>query len=76
MTKQKPEGKVLANKCLGYYGASEKVHSKLDCDGYPPEVSQETKEGIYQAIEKSYPQVKDMTEADKKAVSKWVINEG
>lgn len=70
------EGKLKSNKCLGYYGASDKISEELDYDGYPPEVSQETKEGIYQAIEKSYPQVKDMTETDKKAVSQWVINEG
>ena len=70
------EGKILADKCLGYYGASDQVSYELDYDGYPPEVSQETKEGIYQAIEQSYPQVKDMSEADKKAVAKWVINEG
>ncbi len=63
------------SKCLGYYGASDKVNRELDYDGYPPEVSQDTKEGIYQAIEKSYPQVKDMSERDKKAVAKWVINE-
>ena len=62
-------------KCLGYYGASEKVHSELDDRGHPPVVSQETKEGIYQAIEKSYPQVKNMSEADKKAVARWLINE-
>ena len=70
-----PEGKRLADKCLGYYGASQKVHSELDYDGYPPFVSSETKEGIYQAIEKSYPQIKDMSERDKKAVAQWVINE-
>ncbi len=62
-------------KCLGYYGASDKTNQELDYDGRPPEVSQETKDGIYQAIEKSYPQVKDMNERDKKAVAKWVINE-
>jgi hypothetical protein len=69
------EGKILSDKSLGYYGASDKTSRELDPDGYPPEVSQETKEGIYQAIEKSYPQVKDMTETDKKAVAQWVINE-
>ncbi len=63
------------SKCLGYYGVSDKVNRELDYDGYPPEVSQETKEGIYQAIEKSYPQVKDMIERDKKTVAKWIINE-
>ncbi|MDJ0516765.1 MAG: hypothetical protein QNJ74_11110 [Trichodesmium sp. MO_231.B1] len=62
-------------KCLGYYGASDKVNRELDYDGYPPEVLEETKEGIYEAVEKSYPQVKDMSERDKKAVAKWVINE-
>ena len=36
---------------------------------------QEVKEGIYQAIEKLYPQIKNMSERDKIAVAKWVINE-
>ncbi len=57
-------------KCLGYYGASYKTNRELDYDGYPPEVSQETKDGIYQAIEKSYPQVKNMSECDKKSSRK------
>ncbi|NEQ37021.1 MAG: hypothetical protein F6K40_12350 [Okeania sp. SIO3I5] len=69
------EKKILADKCLGYYGASQEVNSELDYDGYPPVVSEETKEGIYQAIEKSYPQIKGMSEPDKKAVARWVINE-
>ena len=62
-------------KCLGYYGASDKVNNELDYHGRPPVVSEETKDGIYQAIEKSYPQVKDMSERDKRAVAQWVINE-
>ncbi len=70
------EGKRLADKPLAYYGASEEVHSTLDYNGYPPEVSQETKQGIYKAIENSYPQVKYMSESDKKAMAKWIINEG
>ena len=70
------EPRHLADKPLAYYGASEKVHSELDYDGYPPEVKNETTEGIYEAIEKSYPQVKDMDERDKKAVAQWIINEG
>ncbi|NES64311.1 MAG: hypothetical protein F6K24_03065 [Okeania sp. SIO2D1] len=62
-------------KCLGYYGASDKVNEELDYHGRPPEVSPETKKGIYQAIENSYPQIKNMSERDKKAVAQWVINE-
>ncbi|NES67603.1 MAG: hypothetical protein F6K24_21360 [Okeania sp. SIO2D1] len=62
-------------KCLGYYGASDETNRELDYDGGPPIVTPETKQGIYQAIENSYPQIKDMSEGDKKAVAKWVINE-
>lgn len=57
-------------KCLGYYGASDKTNRELDYDGYPPEASEDTKKGIYEAIEKSYPQVKDMSERDKKSSRK------
>ena len=48
----------------------------LRSHGRPPIVTPEVKEGIYQAIEKSYPQIKNMSERDKRAVAKWVINEG
>jgi hypothetical protein len=63
-------------KCLGFYGASDKTSRELNYDGCPPIVTPEVKEGIYQAIEKSYPQIKNMSERDKRAVAKWMVNEG
>ena len=62
-------------KPLGYYGASDKTSQELDYDGRPPIVTSETKQGIYQAIENSYPQIKNMSEGDKRAVAKWIVNE-
>lgn len=60
---------------LGYYGASDKVNRELDYDGHPPKLSETTKQQIVEAIANEYPQIKEMSNRDQKAVVKWVVNE-
>ena len=62
-------------KCLGYYGASDAINEKLDYDGRPPKLSEETKEKIVAAIAEDYPDIKNCSDGDKKAITQWVINE-
>ncbi len=60
---------------LGYYGASDETNKKLDYEGKPPKMSPTTKQKIHEAIAEDYPEVKDMSEGDKKATMRWVVNE-
>lgn len=61
---------------LGYYGASDETNRKLDFEGTPPKLSPETKQKIQEAIAQDYPEIKNVSDRDKKAIIKWVINEG
>lgn len=38
-------------------------------------MSETTKQQIVEAIANDYPEVKDMSERDKKATMRWVVNE-
>ncbi|MEM9272360.1 MAG: hypothetical protein AAGA80_05275 [Cyanobacteria bacterium P01_F01_bin.143] len=60
---------------LGYYGASDKVNHDLDYEGHPPQMSETTKQQIVEAIANDYPDIKNMSERDKKATMRWVVNE-
>lgn len=60
---------------LGFYGASDRVNCELDYDGHAPEMSETTKQQIVEAIANDYPQINEMSDRDKKAVMKWVVNE-
>lgn len=62
-------------KCLGYYGASDETNRKLDYEGHPPKLSEETKEKIVAAIAEDYPDIKNCSDSDKKAITQWVVNE-
>ncbi|NET44859.1 hypothetical protein [Okeania sp. SIO2B3] len=62
-------------KPLGYYGASKQVAHNLDPDGKPPIVASDIAQRFFQSLEEEYPQMKNMTERDKKAIAKWVVNE-
>lgn len=63
-------------KGLGYYGASDETNRKLDYDGILPRFSDSTKQKIVEAISEDYPEIKNCNDRDKKAIIKWVINEG
>ncbi|NES64102.1 MAG: hypothetical protein F6K24_01970 [Okeania sp. SIO2D1] len=71
-----PEGREMANKPLGYYGATNETSAELDYDGYKPKLSEETKQGIVEAIANDYPEIKNKSERDKIAIAEWVVNEG
>ncbi|MDE5120038.1 MAG: hypothetical protein O4965_07845, partial [Trichodesmium sp. St19_bin1] len=60
---------------LGYYGASNETSAELDYDGHPPKMSETTKQQIVEAIANDYPEIKNMSDRDQKAVVKWVVNE-
>ena len=60
---------------LGYYGASNETSAELDYNGHPPKMSEITKQKIVEAIASEYPQIKNMSDRDQKAVVKWVVNE-
>ncbi len=70
------EGKETSIHGLGYYGASEKTSRELDYDGYKPKLSDETKQGIIDAIANDYPEIKNKSERDKIAIAEWVVVEG
>ena len=60
---------------LGYYGASNETSAELDYNGHPPKMSEITKQKIVEAIANEYPEIKNMSDRDQKAVVKWVVNE-
>lgn len=66
----------MANKPLGYYGATDETSAKLDFDGYRPKLSEETKQGIIEAIAKDYPEIKNCSKRDQIAIAEWVVVEG
>ncbi|MDJ0554351.1 MAG: hypothetical protein QNJ68_07930 [Microcoleaceae cyanobacterium MO_207.B10] len=60
---------------LGYYGASDETNRNLDYEGNPPKLSESAKQKIHEAIAEDYPQIKNCSDRDKKAITKWVVNE-
>ncbi len=65
----------MAN-CLGYYGSSDEANRNLNYDGTAPAVSNEQRQAIEEAVAEVIPEIKDLDSRDKRAVVKWVINEG
>ncbi|NES64038.1 MAG: hypothetical protein F6K24_01635 [Okeania sp. SIO2D1] len=62
--------------CLGYYGASPETSAKLDFDGKQPKLSEQTKQGIIEAISNDYPEIKTCSKRDQIAIAEWVVVEG
>ncbi|NEP85604.1 MAG: hypothetical protein F6K18_01495 [Okeania sp. SIO2C2] len=65
----------MAN-CLGYYGSSDEATRNLNYDGTAPEVTDEQRQAIEKAVAEVIPEIKDLNSRDKRAVVKWVVNEG
>ncbi|NET30243.1 hypothetical protein [Okeania sp. SIO1I7] len=70
------EGKETSIHGLGYYGASQEINEKLDYDGYRPKLSEQTKQGIIEAISNDYPDIKTCSKRDQIAIAEWVVVEG
>lgn len=64
------------SKCLGYYGSSDEANRNLNYDGTAPEVTDEQRQAIEKAVAEVIPEIKDLNSRDKRAVVKWVVNEG
>ena len=62
--------------CLGYYGASDKVNHDLNYDGAPPKVTDDQRKAIEEAVAAVIPEIKNLDKRDRRAVVRWVINEG
>lgn len=69
------EEKQMTVYRLGYYGASKEVAEQLDPDGYKVDICEDTRLDIFEAIANDYPDIHEMSDSDKKAVAKWVVNE-
>ncbi len=63
-------------KCLGYYGADDETNRKLNYDGTAPTVTDEQRKAIEEAVAEVIPEMKNLDQRDKRAVVKWVVNEG
>ena len=63
------------SKCLGYYGASPEISTKLDFDGKTPKLSERVKQGIIEAIAIDYPDIKTCSKRDQIAIAEWVVVE-
>lgn len=64
------------SKCLGYYGSSNEANHDLNYDGTAPVVNDEQREAIEKAVAEVIPEMKNLDKRDKRAVVKWVVNEG
>ena len=60
---------------LGFYGAGDEISRKLDFEGHSPNLSEQTKQKIIQALSSEYPDILNCTGRDQLASCKWVINE-
>ena len=69
------EEKEMTVYPLGYYGASKEVAEQLDPSGYKVDISEDARLDIFEAIANDYPKIHEMSDSDKKAVAKWVVNE-
>ena len=60
---------------LGFYGASDEISRKLDFYGHSPNLSNQTKQRIIQAVSGEYPDILNCSGRDQLAICKWVVNE-
>ena len=60
---------------LGFYGASDEISRKLDFYGHSPNLSNQTKQRIIQAVSSEYPDILNCSRRDQLAICKWVVNE-